>query len=570
MSNKFRVQYHTLSMREMLESNNIFYVPPYQRRYSWEKKQLEDLWNDVYSLGKKNSHFLGNIVIVPKAQPPMGPNRLEIIDGQQRLVCVSVLLIAIRDYLKDQGENKRVETFRQMLYNFSLDGDYICDKLELGSLDEEDYKYLVNIARTRIKYTKVKNDCLRRTYEYFMLKIKEMGIEKTKEFHEKLVKKVSATLITVTEDLNAYTLFEGLNNRGLRLSPVDLMKNRLFQASSEAKDGSLESVKDLWSHIITNLDGIGEERFFRQYMMSSKAFRARGKVTVTGLYKQFRKNLKSACESCGIEAYIRDIEESSELYSRIWHGKINEYGSNSRNEIINVHLRNLDDIGAIPSYTLLLRMFKENVSREDVIKILELIEKFTIRRIVGSSPTRELDTIYNHLAHNAFEKREPVEYIQNYLKARERIPSDNEFKEKFEKIDFKNNSQTKYILGEIELRHFRDLKTPNHYSSYDVHIEHIAPRRTYTQKSKTAWKKYLGIDKDKFNKYKSKIGNLTALEGLLNKKAKYKSFDLKKKYYAQSDFKMAKKLCTYERWSIEKINKRTEKLAKIATKVWKL
>ena len=140
------------------KSYNVFYVPHYQRRYSWEKDQWEDLWSDVYSLGKNDNHFLGNIVVVSSQHSPTGLNKLEIIDGQQRLVCTSVLLIAIRDYLEVQGEKSRVQDVCETLYNFDHDKQYVSDKLELGSLDKEDYKYLL-----KTELAKVKNDHLKRT-----------------------------------------------------------------------------------------------------------------------------------------------------------------------------------------------------------------------------------------------------------------------------------------------------------------------------------------------------------------------------------------------------------------------
>lgn len=546
--------------------DRIFYVPHYQRRYSWKKDQWEDLWDDVYSLGKDDKQFLGSIVVVT-GQYSLGLNKLELIDGQQRLACISILLIAIKDYLEEQGEITRVQTITEALYNFDLDKRKLSDKLELGSLDKEDYKCLL-----KSDLVKVKNDYLKETYEHFKNKIAGIGtIEKVKDFHYKLMRNVFTVLITVSRDQDAYRLFESLNDRGLELSPVDLMKNRLFRISDERMDVDLEKIKELWSQIIINLDGVDEERFFRHYFMSAKALKIPEKVTVPKLYDQFQKILKNL-EKYGLKIrdFIENIAENSALYSKIWNAKTNKFSPASSNDRINIRLQNLNDIGAIPSYTLLLRMFTENLGREDATRILELIEKFSIRRIIGRLPTRELDTIYNHLAHNAFEKEDPVEYIRNYLKGPSRVPADDLFKKRFKETDFKNNSQTKYILGEIELKHFRGLKTPDRRSSYDVHIEHIAPQRTFARKSRSPWKKYLGVGKEEFEKHKSRIGNLIPLEGKLNQMAHDKSFEQKKKYYADSDFQMAKRLCDCKNWSIEKINERNEELADAAAEIWKL
>jgi uncharacterized protein with ParB-like and HNH nuclease domain len=557
----------------MLTGDHVFCVPDYQRRYSWERDQWKDLWEDIYSMQSDDTHYLGNIVVVSGQYTYPALPRLEIVDGQQRLVCVSVLLIALRDYFKDKREENRVKTTDEMLKDFDLDGNFRSDRLELGALDEENYRHLLTSGPKKLKDTRLAS-----TYSYFKKMVEKMSMKEVKDFHNKLTDNVKVVLIIAPEDWDAYRLFEGLNDRGAPLSPVDLMKNHLFRTSFKQGKVDLESVKKSWSQIMLNLGNIDEKRFFRQYMMFSKALEKRKKkagekesprkVTETKLYDLFKKDL----ESLGIEPYLEDIESNSSLYSGICNATIEKFKPPSSNSRIQAHLRNLNDIGAAPSYTFLLRMFNENVDREDVSEILELVEMFSIRRLIGEFPTRELDTIYTHLAGNAFKKENSpaVNYVRTYLSEGNRMPDDKYFKRKFAETDFKNNSQTKYFLGEIELRHFRHLKTPEPRSTYDVHIEHIAPRSAYSKKGDSWWSEHLGVSKqEEFDRNKAKIGNLIPLEGIKNKKAKRKSFPQKKEYYKTSDFVMAQRICSYEKWNIEEIEKRTEKLADIANEIWK-
>lgn len=572
LKKKIEPTYQPEEIRSMLTRNYVFYVPDYQRRYSWERDQWKDLWEDIYSMQSDDTHYLGNIVLVSGQFMPPALPRLEIVDGQQRLVCVSVLLIALRDYFKDKGEENRVKTIDEMLKNFDLDGNFKSDKLELGALDEENYRNLMKSGSKKLKDVHLAN-----TYIYFKKLIEKMTLKEVKDFHHKLTNNVKVVLITAPEDWDAYRLFEGLNDRGAPLSPVDLMKNHLFRMSFKQRKVDQESVKKSWSQILLNIGNIDEKRFFRQYMMSSKALEkmkkrerkeSPRKVTETKLYDLFKTQL----ENLGIEPYLEDIESNSDLYSGICNATIEKFKPPSSNSRIQAHLKNLNDIGAAPSYTFLLRMFNENVDREDVCKILELVEKFSIRRLIGEFPTRELDAIYTHLARNAFKKENSpaVNYVRTYLSGGNRMPDDKYFKLKFTETNFKNNSQTKYFLGEIELRHFRHLTTPEPRSTYDVHIEHIAPRSTYAKKGDSWWKERLGLNKqEEFERNKAKMGNLIPLEGIKNKKAKRKPFPQKKEYYKTSDFLMARQICQYEKWDIEEIKKRTEKLANIANEIWK-
>ncbi|GAA8279270.1 hypothetical protein HpNP116_07480 [Helicobacter pylori] len=78
---------------------NQFVIPIYQRLYSWEKEQCEQLWDDIIEIGgndKMNGHFIGSILYVRDDNTHSSP--LLIIDGQQRLTTITLLLIALRNH----------------------------------------------------------------------------------------------------------------------------------------------------------------------------------------------------------------------------------------------------------------------------------------------------------------------------------------------------------------------------------------------------------------------------------------------------------------------------------------
>ncbi|GAA7044060.1 hypothetical protein ID0180_10020 [Helicobacter pylori] len=98
----------TTTLSEFFEEsqNNQFVIPIYQRLYSWEKEQCKQLWDDIIKVGgddKMNGHFIGSILYVLDGDKHSG-NPLFIIDGQQRLTTITLLLIALRDYLNDEDE----------------------------------------------------------------------------------------------------------------------------------------------------------------------------------------------------------------------------------------------------------------------------------------------------------------------------------------------------------------------------------------------------------------------------------------------------------------------------------
>ena len=93
----------TLNISQLFSNpSEQFFIPAYQRRYAWEKKQCKELFNDVKYLLNDDSHLLGNLVCLISAHNP-DINKLEIIDGQQRITTLSLLLIAFRKVFEKRG-----------------------------------------------------------------------------------------------------------------------------------------------------------------------------------------------------------------------------------------------------------------------------------------------------------------------------------------------------------------------------------------------------------------------------------------------------------------------------------
>jgi len=242
-----------------------------------------------------------------------------------------------------------------------------------------------------------------------------------------------------------------------------------------------------------------------------------------------------------------------------------------KNQEINLHLRNLSDIGATTSYTLLLRAFNEfKDDPQKIIELLKFIETFAIRRIICEKPTGELDNIYNRAAIDSFKQEDPLGYIKESFV--EHMPDDEEFKKYFTNRDFASNSQTRYILNTLEEIYFSHGAYPSiQVNRFSVHIEHIMSRK-FRMSEYESWISYLGIDEQTHDKYVDKIGNLTLLEERPNIVASNKPFDAKKEFYDKdvTAFHMTHELLDYDEWNIEQIKERSINLASVASNIWDL
>ena len=508
------------------------------------------------------THFLGSIVVINEGTKIADYNISEVVDGQQRLVTLSILFLTLRNIseLKESKDYAK-EIEDKFLFSKKVGKDKE-QKIKLSNKDNDSYYNLINS-----NFDSIESKNIKIAYTFFEEKIKKMDITEIKKLFNKLTEKVSIVIIETDSPKSAFRLFETLNDRGLALQSIDLIKNKTLNTISrdESEEGKerLKKIINMWDKIIENLDdpNIDKTRFFRQYLMSSKIESVKNKITQNKLYDEFCKIIEKLGNLKNLENYIQDIVNKSEVYNKICNYSIDFYDK-SLNELINSCLQNLVAIKAVTSYTLLLRAFEELKNPKSIIKLIELIEIFAIRRIITNWSTSELDTIYNKLAIESFNNEKPLDYIKSHFK--KYIPTDNVFEDNFKQKQFQLNDQLKYILDTIELKQYGKggKKIENRYL---VHIEHIMP-----QTLSEDWKKVLNEKEEVIENSTNLIGNLTLLEKKLNTKISNNLFDIKKKYYSseETDFKITNNIIKYLKWDIESIKDRSKKLAEIAVKIW--
>ena len=551
------VGHHPLKFLLSSENEQLL-IPSYQRRYSWGKKNWKDLLLDLEKLNKGDRHFLGSIVFIGKTHIH-GINPLEIVDGQQRITTISILLSTIRDLFKRNGDlDKAIENIERCLWVMDHDGNIGSPKLILGNLDDDSYKNLISG-----EFNQIKNHRIKEAYDFFLTYLSNKDIDYIKELRDKILTGIVYVNITVRGDKDAYHLFETMNNRGIPLNPVDLIKNYLFMISSEKEYLDPEKIKIIWTEIIKNLDGLSEVTFFRQYLMASKLIGVNNKITENQIYGEFKKKIKNYKN---VEFLLKDIVDKSILYRKLLKHKIDLFDK-GRNLEINSILEDVQKVSITP-FTLLLRAFSELKDPKQLITIMEICNTLLVRRNICRWTTGTHDTFFNYLAQNSFSKENPLAFIKNYLKEGEdKYPSNKIFMDNFYKYEFEENDRTRYYLGVIEEKHFCHGGHKVNKSGYGVHIEHILPLRPCKGLNEF-WLKPLNISEEDHKHYRKRIGNLMLLEATNNIPASNKKFPEKKGYYKKSDMVMVKELLKYKSWDLGKIDERSKQLAKIAIKIW--
>ena len=207
----------------------LYEVPRFQRDYSWELQQLEELWEDIQSIVDKTekSHYMGYLVF----QQGNNANHFRVIDGQQRLSTLSLIVVSAMRLLKERGESERLEVLQK---NFIESKDLVSlknrGKITLNRNNNKYYKSLCAIDREPItRGLKSSENLMRKCLAFFIEKFKEYDSpEKISECIRVMADDLYFTIINVNDDLNAYKVFETLNARGVQLSSPDLLKNYLF------------------------------------------------------------------------------------------------------------------------------------------------------------------------------------------------------------------------------------------------------------------------------------------------------------------------------------------------------
>lgn len=553
------------TIESVLSRNYRYLVPDYQRRYSWRKDQWEALWQDLHSLEDDQTHFMGAIVVVQQPGGLNNINTLEVVDGQQRLTTVSLLLAALRDWYTQQGLDEHASTVNDgYLWVRELDTERY-QNIQLTEFDNHFYRSILDERANEHEQNQVYA-----AFEFFTRKVDGQTEDEADLLQRRLLRSITLVTIECNSDHSAFRLFETLNNRGLELSPVDLMKNHLFNMAANASDVDYEYVKDQWLTIVkTIVPTVGKpSRFFRQYLMSAALLDLREPVTEYRLYKVFRYVLHRRLQEreVAIEDFVHDIALNAKLYAKIVTADIDFFEAGA-NEAVNRHLDRLQMIKLGQAGTLLLRLFSHLENPNKIVEALKLIETFLLRRWIADYPMgTEVGEIYAILCSEAFDREDPVRYIQQRLF--EECPTDPEFRAGLENKSVSRNERVRFILQTIEAEYYDGERVMN---GDDCEIEHIAPLAAFTAKKYSTWPEQLNVTEDVFRQYRDRLGNLTLLRRRDNSKSGANPFAEKKRAYADSEFIMTQEIVGYyDEWTVEEIQSRTKSLAQAATQVWRI
>ncbi len=284
-----QIQATVHSFTELFASHKLLRVPLYQRPYSWDKDQWDQLWRDMTELDGDEPHFLGNVVLAP--EPEEGnPRREDVVDGQQRLATLSILAVVLRNCFVMTGETELADRLHfDCLVRASFDSSrlprlllgekerkWFADLVQAYKAGQEDMPEPAAPKRTDPRSLKLLVKC----YRFFK---KAVANADPKQLAGILSERLLFVVTTTQAEEDAYTLFECLNDRGLSLSVADLFKNHLLSRLKGRDKEEFEDSLEEWTMMERILDrDLGN--YLRHYWLST-----REKVTRRQLYRAMKR-----------------------------------------------------------------------------------------------------------------------------------------------------------------------------------------------------------------------------------------------------------------------------------------
>jgi len=554
------------TFNELIGNRKVFSVPKYQRDYSWDYEEWDDLWNDIVGIEKEGVHYMGYVVL----QHGETSRNLIIIDGQQRIATLSILILSIIKLLEEWVEvkcepepnKKRVELIKNQFIGFTSPSSLtLVSKLKLNRNNDSFYQsYLLRLRKpVSISGLKPSERKMWKAFVFFLEKLKgkfdksKNGAEVSDFLEQSIADKLVFTSITVGDELNAYKVFETLNARGVKLSTGDLIKNYLFSEVAKTSEFDLDEAERQWQKINDLLQKNDLPVFLRHYWNSTNPLE-----TKASLFKAI-KNKISGRDS--VFNFLDELEEITPVYIAL-----SEAGNEIWSKEQRKYIEELSLFGVVQCFTLLMAAYKKIKSKDEqeFNKILRDITIIVFRyNTISNLNANLMEKAFNKTALAISEgklktSRDVFESLKNevYLK-------DQLFEQNFAYKSVNTNKSkvlARYILCKIESQ-LSGIAVD--WNNSKVSIEHILPENFAPE-----WDDV--FDSEQKNEYTYRIGNLTLLETGKNKQCGNKNFQLKKKIYETSVYHMTKSETAYTEWNPVIIQKRQDKLAKYAKSVWRV
>jgi uncharacterized protein with ParB-like and HNH nuclease domain len=555
-----------LQINNFLQAPNVqFVIPVYQRNYDWTNAECKDLLNDIISVETEDrgTHFIGSIVFVHEGTYSTNEvKELVIIDGQQRLTTINILYVALYRFAKESGNAQDSER----LYNMFLTNQYVkneSSKLKLKQTDTNSLAFKSIMLGTDSESNVFSN--VTENYNYFRSVINEYNFELILRGLNRLIF-VEISLERDKDD--PQRIFESLNSTGLDLSQSDLIRNFILMDLPPKDQNRI--FETIWNPIEENAkDLVKQSSLVSEYIRDYLTLRNKKIPNKNKVYLEF----KSLYSNKKDEAYNQELENIKSL-SIHYKKFINPKTVSDTN--IKKELEYINRLEINVAYPFLLQVFEDTenglLTKDELIKILKLIQSYAWRRFIVGLPTSSLNKVFMTL----YSEVDTDSYYDSIAKAlikkkgSAKFPSNEDLKTALKDKDLYNTQpKNRNYLFEL-LENYNNREYVNTCNE-QITIEHIFPRNPNENwNTDISTKEYLVFKE----KHLNTIGNLTLSgnNGALSNKSflakKDMNIDGKEQGYQFSRLWLNSFLKSIDTWNVSKYEERLNIIYERFLKIW--
>lgn len=551
-------------LHEFIEGHKIqFVIPVYQRNYDWLIDNCDQLFADLVKLSQSNrpSHFFGSIVT---SSADSSYNRL-VIDGQQRLITISLLLLAgikaVKDNVIEISEASRIEEAYEVF-------------LKAKFCNSERKIKLVPIENDRIAYDKIFNDedsfdessKITRNYRHFYEKLTRKP--QVLSFDQLLdaIERLQIISIELDSDDDAQLIFESLNSTGLALTEADKIRNYLLMSLTPEEQQLC--FKNYWQEIEAATEN-QPTKFLRDYLTIKQQLQR--PVRISNIYFEWKKYM----DGHDRKEELVEMLEYAHYYQQITEAKLPTAKLSEKMR----HICNIEtDVANVFFIQFLKYASVNNLSEEEIYKVIDLVENYLARRIVCNMPGNALTQVFCALHKDVLKSIEEYnaaniaiynsysDILAYHIMRRDgnyQLPRDAQFVEAIKMRD------AYHMLKPFQIFLFERLENSVHGEYNDVAtdmrkkdatIEHIMPQTLNGE-----WKAMLGENYEEIQeKYLHTFANLT-LTGI-NSELSNKAFEIKRDGktigddvypgYKNSKYRLTRSVTSCEKWTETELRNR--------------
>ncbi len=577
---------------------SFYEVPAFQREYVWKDVQVNSLLTDALDVlfdergsATTGEYFIGSIVAYP--DPESGV--FQLIDGQQRITTLFIVLCAMRDarkaladpeslsflegMIKDQYQKLDGTTgMRLRLKPLYEDASDVLDLIVRGNAGElGDRKRLPNSARNMLNAYETVTEFLREQFNDDVAAIRK--------FQAHLTKRVRMVRIQTLGISDALRIFETINDRGVGLNALDLLKNLLFMQVSKVDFDRLTTV---WKEMVHTIEttGRGEKplRFLRYFVLANfpDARKKNKPLTEDDLYEWLSEHKLDI----GITTHPIDFAKRLHVSAQSYRRFVAEP---------DFHLANIYALSGRARQHLIVLLACESLPDSRLAVVTQQLERLLVAYVLAQESTKVLDGIFADAAPRlgtwiAAHKNEDhfeaalLEQLRSWIdreidRLRPRI-SDS-----LDRLNLDRKTTCRFVLWRLAQYLEAVAGSPlaqarvDHYAKFEV--EHVLPNTPAPEQRES-------FDKTaEYDRYKQLAGNLTLLEKPINASIGRDYFAAKKLEYQKSGLfitkslaesqsvgantgftKAAKLLSQHIHWDSSAIEKRQSDLKNLALELW--